>query len=78
MVLSGKPPDYKQRGNRNETNSSVAMEMAGKLFLKKNPTSEWNTFNLNCLLLLLIFLYVFFYNSFEPLRAGTATHPISL
>lgn len=32
MVLSGKPPDYNQRGSRNETNSSVAMETVGKFF----------------------------------------------
>lgn len=32
MVLSGKPPDYTQCGNSNETNSSVAMETRNKIF----------------------------------------------
>ena len=32
MVLSGKPPDYTQCGNSNETNSSVAMETRSKIF----------------------------------------------
>lgn len=32
MVLSGKPPDYTQCGNSNETNSSVAMETGSKIF----------------------------------------------
>lgn len=32
MVLSGKPPDYKQRGNSNKSNSSVAMETRSRLF----------------------------------------------
>lgn len=32
MVLSGKPPDYTQCGNGNETNSSVAMETRSKIF----------------------------------------------
>lgn len=32
MVLSGKPPDYTQCGNSNETNCSVAMETRSKIF----------------------------------------------
>lgn len=33
MALSGKPPDHSQRGNPNETDTSVAMETAGKFSL---------------------------------------------
>lgn len=66
MVLSGKPPDYNQRGNRNETNSSVAMETVGKFFLSLSLQTPVNaSFHFEVfffLLLMLIFnMYFFFF-----------------
>lgn len=65
MVLSGKTPDYNQRGNRSETNSSVAMETVGTFFFSLqtpvNASFHFDFFFFFFLLLLLIFnIYIFF------------------